>query len=163
ELEVRVVKDTDAPPPPKEEKRRRLAVVTPTGTVWDDMGKLLGELGEGYKYAALDEQNLKADPGLLDRSRFDVVFLTCSNGGQESKDQLRRFVDEGGILYASDLRYGVLSLAFPEFVDKGLRAKAAGAKQVVQAEVQEPDLRAALGKTTIELQFDLDGWVTAAF
>src|SRR5262245_59598033 len=49
QLEVRIVRG-DSPPPRRERKRLRLAVVSPEGKVWDDMGKLLGELGEGYKF-----------------------------------------------------------------------------------------------------------------
>ncbi len=47
--------------------------VTPAG--FDDMGKLLATLGEGYRYEVIDESKL-LDPAAL--PRFDAIFLTCA-------------------------------------------------------------------------------------
>src|SRR5262245_35263832 len=63
---------------PVESKQLRLAVTQShrdnKGVIWDDMPKLLGALGEGYKFTLVTD-----DSQLLDAKRlagFDVLFLT---------------------------------------------------------------------------------------
>ncbi len=158
----------------------QLAVTPPQ---YDDMGKLLDTLGSGYRYTPITMEDL------LDARRlrkFDVVFLTCGGVPQEwlgrqtgpgqrdsagvfrakpeicdrLRKSLRGFVDVGGTLYVSDWQFGLLAIAFPEFID---RAKAArGTEQTVHAEVLDPGLQKLLGKTT-DLKFERPAWQPAAF
>ncbi len=158
----------------------RLAVTPPE---YDDMGKLLDTLGAGYDYAqiALDDL-LKADR----LAQYDVVFLTCggvprawlerrlrdsergSAGIYEPKpeiveavhDSFRKFVGHGGTLYASDLQFDLIRLAFPELIDEAKAGK--GAVQTIEADVVDPGLRRLLGPS-IELRFDMPAWRPAAF
>ena len=67
---------------------------------------------------------------------------------------LRRYVDVGGTLYVSDWQFGVLAIAFPEFIDRAKTAR--GAEQTVHAEVIDPGLQKLLGKT-IDLKFEQAG------
>jgi hypothetical protein len=158
----------------------RLAVTPPE---FDDMGKLLDTLGAGYAYEqiALDD--------LLEAERlapYDVVFLTCGGvprewlerrlrdserGGagtfrpkpetvEAVHESFRRFVGHGGTLYASDLQFDLIRLAFPELIDEAKAGR--GAVQTVEAEVVDPGLRRLLGPS-IDLRFDLPGWRPAAF
>jgi hypothetical protein len=118
----------------KDSRPLRIAVTKPR---FDDMGKLLDELGEGYRHKEIAETDL-ITPRALDR--YDVLFLTCngwptawaaSTDGagsrpglgvgtmrqdyQEKIEQtLNRFVNRGGTLYVSDLRYEFLGYAFPD-------------------------------------------------
>jgi hypothetical protein len=119
----------NAPPP---RRAPRIAVTPPS---FDDMGKLLDGLGNGFRYTTLNEDAIRT-PGSLDQ--FDIVFLTCSgwpaswgvvDGGaiREGVSQgtmnpriaarvgqtLREFVERGGTLYASDLHHYMICLAFP--------------------------------------------------
>ncbi len=113
---------------------RRIGVTKPK---YDDMGKLLAKLGEGYKYEVVQEDSLLT-PRSLDE--FDIVFLTCSTlpGAWFEKtisvgarigtmtgvirpeitkklaDTLRPYVENGGTLYASDFRRGVVYYAFDD-------------------------------------------------
>ena len=91
-------------------KRWRIAVTPPE---FDDMGALLDKLGEGFRYENIDSVS---DPSTLER--YDVLFLTCSSGAGTpvERDNLRRFVERGGTLYASDLRYTLVATAFPDFI-----------------------------------------------
>lgn len=158
----------------------RLAVTPPE---YDDMGKLLDLLGSGYQYTQIELDDL------LDAEKlapYDVVFLTCGGaprhwlgkrlresqrGGAgvyrpkpEIVDQIhesfRKFVGHGGTLYASDLQFDLVELAFPEFVDEA--AKGRGEVQTVEAEVVDPGLRRLLGPA-IDLDFDMPSWRPAAF
>jgi hypothetical protein len=75
-------------------------------------------------------------------------------------NNLRDFVSEGGTLYASDLHFDVLVIAFPEFIDD--HAVGRGAVQAVKARVVDEGLRRQLGNE-ISLRFDMPEWRPAAF
>lgn len=165
-LEVRIV--DDASRRLESTKRLRLAV-TPThwelnpfnNTLlpWDDMGKLLPKLGEGYRFDDVNPQKLLSDPQLLDQ--YDVLFLTCAPKGEELRDLLVKFVSRGGTLYTADWRYEAVAAAFPDLVDAASRAE--GTKQEITAEVVDTSLREVLGQPSIPLRFDLPRWKTSAF
>ncbi len=151
-------------------KKLKLAV-TPSGSdvpdpftkkidKWDDMGKLLGELGDGYRYEELTIQDIVTNPKKL--AEYDVVFLTCAGGGEdEMKDALFQYVSSGGILYASDWRFDAVSKAFPDMVAPNLIGQ--GVKQQLEADIVDESLREALKTKKIHLDFNLGQWKTAAF
>jgi hypothetical protein len=150
-------------------KRLKLGV-TPSGEFqnafskkpdkWDDMGKLLDELGEGYKHDVLQIGDMINNPQAL--KEYDVIFLTCNNGSEEElKDVLQKYVTEGGILYASDWRFATVAAAFPELVESKFIGQ--GAKQELEADIVDPALSEALKTKKIHLKFDLGEWRAAAF
>ena len=168
-------KEPEAPPPPP----MKLAVTPPQ---FDDMGKLLSQLGSGYPYTEFPLEDLE-DVSKL--TQFDVLFLTCGGvpkswvvgdvlvaGDRPGvsqvrvneqilarvKSALRTFVGRGGTLYASDWRFNDLSIAFPELFDR--LDVVTGAVQTVDAEVVDPGLRSRLG-SKVSLRFDLTGWFPA--
>ena len=148
-------------------KKLKLAV-TPPGTskkvtgkgvdLWDDMGKLLRDLGQGYRYDEVTPDEMLLNPKRLDG--YDVLFLTCAPDGMNLKEILREFVANGGILYASDWRRDAVAAAFPDLVDQKLIGE--GAAQGLEADVVDPALREVIGPK-IHLTFDLGEWKTAAF
>jgi hypothetical protein len=151
-------------------KKLKLAV-TPSGEFndgfmkkekWDDMGKLLDELGEGYRHDNVTTEDLIARHQEKRLNDYDVIFLTCSPARDADKleDPLRSYVAKGGILYASDYRYATVAKAFPEMVVENLRGD--GAEQKLDADVVDPALREIIGNK-IPLKFDLPEWKTAAF
>ena len=158
----------------------RLAVTPPE---YDDMGKLLDTLGTGYAYEQIALDDLLEAERL---AQYDVVFLTCGGvprkwlekrlrdserggaGIYEPKPEIveavhesfRKFVGHGGTLYASDLQFDLVRLAFPELIDEAKAGR--GAVQTIEAEVVEPGLRRLLGPS-IDLRFDMPAWRPAAF
>src|SRR5262249_22821635 len=118
-------------------KPLRLAVTPPQ---YDDMGRLLQKLGEGYHYTQLRETDLY---DLNKLRQFNVVFLTCSSDGSttdlRSASALARYVEMGGTLYASDLRYHLLALAFREAANPKLAMHAP--QQDIRAKVTDDGLR----------------------
>jgi hypothetical protein len=112
----------------------RIGVTKPD---FDDMGKLLLKLGEGYRYEEVSDDDLINPPSL---DRFDIIFLTCKpwpkewaesttvKGGRENVvlgkvrpefkkklvETLQRFVTRGGTLYASDFRAEMVYDAFED-------------------------------------------------
>jgi hypothetical protein len=234
----------------------RLAV-TPPG--YDDMGKLLEQLGKGYKYDKITERDLLY-PGKI--SKYDVIFITCAfsktpaptalptslqfsfsfgDGGQKDiqgyhgknatillnafgtphstqatgvdalwiyrglditdtngtkfssvkftvsggevkkvevisdkeeinvdlrqvsiNESLRGYVNNGGIIYASDLRFPLLQAAFREHIDATL-VNSTGRVQQIEAEVIDPSLQDFLEAKSVPINFNAGGWRLAAF
>ncbi|MFO0901512.1 MAG: hypothetical protein U0939_00850 [Pirellulales bacterium] len=156
---------TEKPLPVAPVKRLRLAV---SPHQFDDMGRMLSALGEGYRY---DDLPLAELVNLETLQRYDVVFLTCggtpdewqqerSRGREDLKRSLRSYVEQGGTLYASDWRLQLLQIAFPELIDANRLVT--GNAQEMTADVVDEGLREAIGET-IHLRFDLGGWYPAAF
>jgi hypothetical protein len=158
----KVVIETETPPPPA--KPLRLAVTRvyrdSKGQEWDNMAKLLDNLGEGYRYTELDTQEL-VNPERL--KEFDVLFFTCGyqKDYNDLAPRLADFVDNGGVLYASDWRRDCIAQAFPGFRDP--RIEDEGRDGNVTARVVDPGLRDVLKADTIPLRFNLDRWKTACF
>jgi hypothetical protein len=128
----------------------------------DDMGSLLRTMGDGFRnFTEIDRTTLKSVEKL---KHFDVIFLTCSileNWGNDTSQALRKFVEDGGTLYASDFRYNLVVAAFPEY---GVPSPpGAGIEQTVLADVTNADLKRYLGKAKLPLRFDMDAWHPAAF
>ncbi len=168
-------------PPPHEPLPLRLAVTPPE---FDDMGRLLDELGHGYDYDIVPHDAFLQPAGL---DPYDVVFLTCGGAPAEwlaqrvgdsgrgtsgvyrarretarsLHDQIRQYVDQGGTLYVSDLHLDVLAIAFPEYIDRQA-ADTRGSVQTVEARVADEGLRKHLGDR-IALRFDKPAWRPAAF
>lgn len=129
------------------------------GPKWDDMGKLLTEMGDGYKFEVLPIQDIFLNPKKL--NDYDVVFFTCASGGLELKNALVEYVSNGGILYASDWRYDAIAAAFPDMVSQKYVAN--GAKQELNADIVDPALCEVLESDKIHLKFDIGEWKSAAF
>jgi hypothetical protein len=183
--EVKVTEETGGIPPPPPRNLRLGVTPAPPHETYDDMGRLLDDLGEGYKYTAFPMDDLQDAKKLAE---FDVIFLTCSGvtsswldmehpigegprPGTKSypvnqkvykqvQDNLREFVARGGTLYVSDWHYKLISGAFPEFADR--RTVHEGRKQELTAEVVEAGLRELIG-SKLKLNFDQEAWFPAAF
>lgn len=139
-------------------KQLRLAV---TPIAHDDLGSVLTKMGAGYQFTSLGRQDL-FNVELLKKS--DVLFLTCAD--MYAQDMLaalplRRFVEQGGTLYASDLRGDLVLAAFPEF--RARFPMPHGIPQSIDAEVVDKGLQAYVGRKTIPLNFEAPDWRPAAF
>jgi hypothetical protein len=146
---------------------------------YDDVSSILTSMGEGYAFDHIPLHQL-AKRGRL--SRYRVLFLGCAaemappqptippmlkfvpisilgdlNYTAGLRDELVRFVSEGGALYASDWASTILQLAFPKEVSIATDRFPA---QRVQANVLDRGLSDLIG-TNLDLNFDTDLWVTA--
>lgn len=126
---------------------------------FDDVGAVLESLGTGFNATVLSDQEMEKPERLLD---FDVVFYNCGIDAtvpERVTMALREFVAKGRTLYASDLRFSLVSRAFPEVADTQVSGTTAGD---LLAEVADPGLRERMGERT-SLKFNLGGWQTARF
>jgi hypothetical protein len=178
-------------------KPLRLAVTRPyrenlfgnSGESWDEIGIVLDTLGEGYRRYDLINEGTLRDLGKL--KNYDVVFCCCSAVEPDylAAETLRTYVSEGGTLYASDWRYGLVARAFPEmkpalempFSARTIRGPDGKIKPIVlpstlanggvfvtdkgsiRAEVLDEGLRATLDSSTVALNFEMPYWKQAAF
>ncbi len=139
-------------------KQLRLAV---TPVAHDDLGQVLRRMGDGYSYLTLRRQELLSAESLR---KQDVVFLTCSDLYAQdflAAPTLRRFVEQGGTLYASDLCGDLVLATFPEF--RAPYPLLPGIPQSIDGRVLDQGLQSFLGKKTIPLSFDAPDWRPAAF
>lgn len=182
QLQTTEVSDpADEDGPPREIRKLRLAV---TPVDYDDMGKLLKQLGQGYTFETVQYKDLLSLKAL---SQYDVVFLTCSRApnawlGEQVRNinsgvlplidpkpevvaglrqGLGKFVREGGTLYASDWQYQMVRFAFEELSDD--REIRLGAIGEVNARIVDSGLRKLLERDSIPLLFDKPAWLPAAF
>jgi hypothetical protein len=165
---VKVIKDENQ----RNAKKLKLAVTKTAEDVdpktqktkkWDDMGKLLSKLGDGYRYDELSVDELIRKHEVKRLGEYDVIFLTCHRNTDADvlKEPLQAYVADGGILYASDWRYEAVAKAFPDTAVPNLIGD--GMAQQIEADIVDPNLRQALGTKKIPLKFDLGDWKAAAF
>ena len=127
----------------------------------DDLGSVLTKMGEGYRFTNIRNEDLLS---LSTLKKYDVLFLTCADmyaQDFQAAGPLRRFVQQGGTLYASDLRGDLVLAAFPEF-----RARVAlmpGVPQNIDATVYDKGMQSYLSKKAIPLSFEANDWRPAGF
>lgn len=115
-------------------------IIKVTSPCYDDIGMVLDQLG--VKYESYDG-NLNCD----------ILFLNCGTVDDIKHPQLKTFVENGGILYASDLTSSHIISTWPELMTVTNNTYACK----IRANVVDADLRKYIGNT-IEVEFDLDVW-----
>ena len=143
---------------PKDSKK--LAVVTGS---YDSIEVVLENLG--FSYTVVDASSL-IDTTIV--NQYDFLFLNCgldeTYANDTSASVLSNFVSSGKQLYLSDWAYIYLQRAFPgkinfygdDAIDQAAQVGQSGA---VTANVIDKNFITALGKNTMEINFDLPGWV----
>ncbi len=132
-----------------------------TPVAHDDIGGILAKMGDGYRYSTLRSQDLMSIQSLRN---FDVIFLTCADLYPQDFQAvlpLRKFVELGGTLYASDLRGDMVLAAFPEF--RAGQPALPGVPQNVEASIVDQGLQSFMGRKAIPLTFEAPGWRPASF
>jgi hypothetical protein len=81
------------------------------------------------------------------------MFANCGSKDELDPGSLRRFVEAGGCLYASDLTSDLLTRAFPGIFQFG----GSGAAGTVDAKVVDEELRQVVGEST-KIHFDMSSW-----
>ena len=92
---------------------------------------------------------------------YEVIFVECSNslGGADEEFNTRRFVEEGGSLYASDLSWDVIQDSIPEAMKFALEDEGENAtitdSQTVMADVVSDEMLDVLGSDEVEIYYNL--------
>ncbi len=138
-----------------------------TPAAYDDIGDVLGKLG--FSSTEISEADLTDFEKI---KNYDSIYVNCSEGidsySADAAAVLQKFVNEGGTLYASDWAGSLINAAFPGKINfyQGKSGYAeddalgrVGASGIVQAEVVDSGLQDVVGKSSIEVNYDLDYWV----
>lgn len=120
--------------------RRSIGSIQVTRPQYDNIGEVLTSMGVGWEPFT----------GGYDS---DLLFVNCGTPDHLDAASLRRFVEQGGCLYASDLTSALLTTAFPGFFDFA----GSGSTGTVPAVVVDPELQHVVGRTT-SIHFDMGGW-----
>lgn len=95
-------------------------------------------------------------------SQYKMIFLNCGlddfsiTESAATINNLKAWVNNGGILYASDWALSVVAEMYPTDVSGELY----GDVQAVNASLTDPALVSFIGKNTASIQYDLPGWKT---
>lgn len=120
---------------------------------FDDIGAVLDGLGEGFAHSEISWAELQT--GTIPDG-CEVLFINCAgeaSSGEFNAIAIRKFVERGGSLYASDWAGGVISSAFP----KALTFDQDGQQCEAHCNVVDEGLREVIGEK-IQVHFDLVAW-----
>lgn len=124
-------------------------LVSPWG--FDNIGQVLTRMGPGFGYEKIGWGQIKS---LEATSGCDVLFVNCAmrfmfGYGRRAAPTLRRFVEQGGVLYASDWAVAGIQAAFPEMVEYDMH----GDKGQMPCTVVDRGLQEIVGKK-LDIHFD---------
>lgn len=108
---------------------------------YDNIGQILSKIG--FKFNSYQNNIEEAK----------MLFLNCGTSTKIPEAKLRSFVENGGILYASDLTHTTMMKTFPGIFN----FSGSGSKGQKQATIVDEDLRNVIGET-LSIHFDLGGW-----
>jgi len=85
--------------------------------------------------------------------KCDMLFINCGTSDNINADLLKKYVENGGIVYASDMASGIIYRSFPNTLVFGSSDKTGK----IKATVIDAELKEYLGNI-IDVNFDLGGW-----
>jgi len=124
----------------KNAKNAKLVVTKPC---YDDIGQVLRMLDRPYT-------DYTPSTGF----DCDMFFLNCGTNDPINQQSLRKFVAQGGILYASDLTSSLVESAFPGVFTF---SPISGEQGTMVARVRDEELLGIMGKS-VTIHFDLGMW-----
>lgn len=141
----------------------KLAVTPP---LYDDMGAVLKKMGISvFDVTINDLKNLST------WKKYDAVYLNCGSMyvSPEITAALKKYVQDGGVVYASDFSGELIEAAFPDKINfygedktkkiqESFKAKVGNSGEV-QANIVDQGLASIVGKSKVLINFDLGSWV----
>lgn len=138
-----------------------LAVIPPK---YDDMGDVLKKMGIPAQEVSADDLN-----NLSTWKKYEAVYLNCGSifPSIEGTAALKKYVQDGGVVYASDFSGELIEAAFPDKInffgeDKqdpdSFNAKVGNSGEA-EATIADPGLASIVGKKKVNINFDLGSWV----
>jgi hypothetical protein len=99
-----------------------------------------------------------------DLSRYNVILFNCGCDTSQTTDpttlnRVRTWVQNGGIMYASDWADDWVTALFPNKLNFLQPYQKVGQSSVQTATIADDALKLALGKTAAQIDFNLSSWV----
>ncbi|HQU46695.1 MAG TPA: hypothetical protein PK867_28070 [Pirellulales bacterium] len=128
-------------------------LVSPWG--FDNIGEVLKKMGQGFEHEKIGWGKIKSPEAIRG---CDVLFVNCAfrfgfGYGRRVAPALRNFVEQGGVLYASDWAVAGVQAAFPEMVEYDMK----GDKGQIPCNVVDRGLQEIVGKQ-LDVHFDTSWW-----
>lgn len=123
---------------------------------WDSIEEIVAGLGN--EITEISRSDL-ADPAVT--SQYGVIFINCGPGtgslpSDAAVENLRAYVQNGGVLYASDWAGAFVETLYPD----DIALTQSGEAQDVTATVVEEDVSLFVdGRSEIEIAYEVSGWV----
>ncbi len=121
---------------------------------WDDIPSLLNGLDIDYDVISPVSPFLE---DLDDMKEYDIIFVECSASGRTDEihdTNIRRFVQEGNSLYASDLSYSWVEEPLPD----SYTSASGGSSGTYTVDVASTEMLNLLGQNTIDITYGIGGW-----
>ncbi|MCL2353591.1 MAG: hypothetical protein FWC69_03055, partial [Defluviitaleaceae bacterium] len=123
-----------------------------TNAVHDDVGQILMFFGGGVDFSVVSSRDMSS---LQRLSEFYAIFINCGSHSDIDEDILRAYVEQGGIVYASDLASTPLARAFPGV----FRYTSVSSSMTVRgADVTHTSLASHMGVSSLDVVFNMGGW-----
>ena len=152
-----------------------LAVAVVTG-IYDDLAPVVSSIGVGEVRSIDGQVGSELLDFLLDPAQMASHDVILFDGGHKEDgvfygagpvgavhDNLRAFVQAGGVVYATDWAYDIIAQVWPDRIDfygddAVPDAAQFGDAATVPAEVVDVYLAEALSSITLDISYDLPGW-----
>ncbi|MGQ9705826.1 MAG: carboxypeptidase-like regulatory domain-containing protein [bacterium] len=131
--------------------------------LFDDIGAILKDME--INYTEITDADLEDWDKV---SSFYIIFLNCGSetdyaAESEVQENLRNFVKGGGSIYASDYDYEYIEYTWPNAIDfygdDLTDPKIGEGDQHVNGDVVDTELRDYMGKSVVDLYYNLGAWV----
>lgn len=131
------------------ESTKKLGVVP---GFYDSIEEILVDLGNEVDTLSVDDLS---DASTL--SEYSFVFINCGSGSDypdERIDALKEYMENGGTVYASDQEEAYAKALFSDDISFSRNASS----QEIEATIVSDDLEQFVGKSEVDIQYDLGSW-----
>jgi len=118
----------------------------------DDVGGILRNIRGGIDFDVITSAIFNDFSRL---SEYNAIFINCGSQGVVNRDNLRRFVREGGVVYASDLAAHTIQPAFPDIFTY---STSTSAQTVNNASIVHTSLATHMGRNSMNIVFNMGQW-----
>jgi len=136
-------------PAPTAAQDLRIGVTSPS---YDNVGLVLNNIRGGVAFDVLTNSDLSNFDRL---SQYHAIFINCGSHQGVNTQVLRRFVQEGGVVYASDLAATTVRPAFPDMFSFSTNTSS---QTVQSAAIVHTSLASHMGRSHMDINFNLSNW-----
>ncbi|MDE6005772.1 MAG: cellulose binding domain-containing protein, partial [Oscillospiraceae bacterium] len=124
--------------------------ITPHG--YDDIAEALDSINAGNIYYGLVPYDISYEE--LIAGNYDALFINCASNISIDTEVVRKFAEQGGVVYASDWAISILKNAFPErnFSYQSMK------EQTVIGNIIDNGLHISTNLDTVDVDFDMSAW-----
>ncbi len=128
---------------------------------YDDMRAILDDMSIPYTDISYYSYNSPTLENLNDMRQYDLIFLPCGGDADDPTasvaNNIKQYVQEGGVIYTSDWAAGIMIDSFPGKINFDLY-EGDGDTWANGSYIVDDALRQFVGKSYIDIYYDLGAW-----